>query len=198
MNNIYRGGYFRDPSLYELNLQLHNQVSNPYTFNIKQNYNCSADIIDSLNKLNYIGNGYNFSGSTYLSYEWGFDKSSSFYPGLRVTSNTYGFSNLLDGKFNIDTLVLNPETEIGSSVPSYASGVICLNNYDIKKNNPPKSFRCDVYSSDKTIINRSVSWYFLINNIYYSSSSITCNGTGDRETERIYGLQYWKFYDFTY
>ena len=94
--------------------------------------------------------------------------------------------------------MLSPKTEIGGSVPSYASGVICLNSYDIEKNNPPKSFRCDVYSSDKTIINRSVSWYSLINNIYYSSNSITCDGTGNRETERIYGFQYWKFYDFTY
>lgn len=37
--HIQRGGRY-----YELNLQLHSQVANPYTFNPKQNYKSSSDI----------------------------------------------------------------------------------------------------------------------------------------------------------
>ena len=54
------GGY------YELNFQLHNQVSNPYTFNIKQNYLAHTNIIISLPEketilYQYKGNYRSFS-----------------------------------------------------------------------------------------------------------------------------------------
>ena len=39
---LIRGGTACSPSLFELKLQLHGQVSNPYSFSIKQNYKSSA------------------------------------------------------------------------------------------------------------------------------------------------------------
>lgn len=39
---LIRGGTAYSSSPFELNLQLHGQVSNPYNFNIKQNYESSA------------------------------------------------------------------------------------------------------------------------------------------------------------
>ena len=58
---------------YELNLQLHNKVSNPYTFNIDKNYNCYSNIKSQYNDNDYNliiqvgevspGIGYNSNGT---------------------------------------------------------------------------------------------------------------------------------------
>lgn len=52
--NLIRGGTGYSSNLFELKLQLHGEVSNPYTFNIKRNYNFYGDISSSIPTGSYF------------------------------------------------------------------------------------------------------------------------------------------------
>ena len=77
MNNkntyIHGGGTAYLPSPFELKLQLHGQVSNPYSFSIKQNYKSSAEIRnidDNYDIIILVGNYEDMYGY-YPKYDFG-------------------------------------------------------------------------------------------------------------------------------
>lgn len=106
---LIRGGTAYSSSPFELNLQLHGQVSNPYSFGIKQNYKSHSEVSYNLKYSLLIGD----SGSG----DFGVWNNGSFHtPPVYVfgdiTPDTYEtngyikgiFVRTWDGQFRVETL----------------------------------------------------------------------------------------------
>ena len=106
---LIRGGTAYSPSLFELKLQLHGQVSNPYSFSIKQNYKSHSEVPYNLKYSLLVGDsGYGNFGV----WNNGSFNTPPVYVFGDITPNTYEANGYIkgifvrswDGQFRVETL----------------------------------------------------------------------------------------------